>query len=64
MTSKVGLALAVLGAALLLTAPANASVTGTVILEGSDAIGFHCPIGNAGACTYRDQVWTALGGSA
>jgi hypothetical protein len=36
---------------------------GTVILEGSDAIGFHCPLGQTGACTYRDQVWSAIGGA-
>src|SRR5690242_4888317 len=36
---------------------------GTVILEGSDAIGFHCPLGQVGACTYRDQVWSAIGGA-
>ena len=35
----------------------------TVILEGSDAIGFHCPLGSAGGCTYRDQVWSAIGGA-
>lgn len=35
----------------------------TVILEGSDAIGFHCPEGEAGGCTYRDQVWSAIGGA-
>ena len=35
----------------------------TLILEGSDAIGFHCPGGQAGACTYRDQVWSAIGGA-
>jgi hypothetical protein len=35
----------------------------TVILEGSDAIGFHCPLSNAGACTYRDQAWSAIGGA-
>jgi len=35
----------------------------TVILEGSDAIGFHCPEGNASACTYTGQVWKALDGS-
>src|SRR2546430_2273317 len=41
-------------------APAQA---GTIILEGSDAIGFHCNAGgDVGACTYRDQVWTAIGG--
>lgn len=37
---------------------------GTVILEGSDAIGFHCQQElEASACQYRDQVWTAIGGS-
>lgn len=36
---------------------------GTIILEGSDAIGFHCPLGEVGACTYADQVWSAIGGS-
>jgi hypothetical protein len=36
---------------------------GTVILEGSDAIGYHCGIGETGACVYRDQAWTAIGGS-
>ena len=35
----------------------------TVILEGSDAIGFHCSFGSGPACTYRDQVWTAIGGA-
>ncbi len=39
--------------------PAHA---GTVILEGSDAIGYHSG-GNAYASAYRDQVWTALSGS-
>ena len=35
----------------------------TVILEGSDAIGLHSRGGDAGAITYRDQTWTAIGGS-
>ena len=39
--------------------PANAA--GTVILEGSDSIGLHCPIGNASACAYADQTWSAIG---
>ena len=50
------LALACLGA------PAT-MLAGTVILEGSDAIGFHCPGGNVAACTYTAQVWKALDGS-
>lgn len=42
-------------------APANA---GTIILEGSDAIGLHCTQeSDAGACTYRDEAWHAIGGS-
>jgi hypothetical protein len=36
---------------------------GTVILEGSDAIGFHCPIGEAGACVYQSEAFSAIGGS-
>jgi hypothetical protein len=39
-----------------------AAKAGTVILEGSDAIGYHCPYGETGACTYANQVWTAIGG--
>ena len=43
------------------TQPAQA---GTVILEGSDAIGLHCQQESlVSACTYRDQVWKAIGGS-
>jgi hypothetical protein len=52
---------ALFGVALLLclaAPPAHA----TVILEGSDAIGFHSG-GNAFAAAYRDQVWTAIGGA-
>jgi hypothetical protein len=37
---------------------------GTVILEGSDSIEFHCSeFGVPGACTYEAQVWKALDGS-
>ena len=35
---------------------------GTIILEGSDAIGFHCVEANASACTYESQTWKALSG--
>ncbi len=35
---------------------------GTIILEGSDAIGFHSN-SNAAAGAYRDQVWSAIGGA-
>jgi hypothetical protein len=41
-----------------------AAQAGTVILEGSDAIGLHCTQEHiAGACTYENQVWTAIGAS-
>ncbi|HEY1756027.1 MAG TPA: PEP-CTERM sorting domain-containing protein [Bryobacteraceae bacterium] len=36
---------------------------GTIILEGSDAVGFHCPGGNASACTYTAQLWEAIDGA-
>src|ERR1035438_2387100 len=35
---------------------------GTIILEGSDAIGYHCEGGNASACTYESQTWKAISG--
>ncbi len=53
-------AVSVLGISLV---GAPAARAGTVILEGSDAIGLHCPEGNAFACTYTAQVWKALDGS-
>lgn len=41
----------------------NMAQAGTVILEGSDAITFHCAENStAGACTYASQVWKALEG--
>jgi hypothetical protein len=36
---------------------------GTIILEGSDAVGYHCPTGNASACTYTAQLWEAIDGT-
>lgn len=46
---------------LVLTNKASAE---TVILEGSDAITFHCAQeAVAGACTYAGQVWKALDGA-
>jgi PEP-CTERM motif len=54
---------AAFGAAVMsFAAPAQAG-TGTIILEGSDAIGYHCSAGTPGACTYMNQVWSAIGGS-
>src|SRR5205809_828218 len=42
-----------------------AAQAGNLILEGSDAIGYHCEqTGNASACAYRDQAWSARGGAA
>ncbi|HBK05187.1 MAG TPA: hypothetical protein DDZ81_04915 [Acetobacteraceae bacterium] len=42
----------------------QAARAGTVILEGSDAIGLHCTqTSDAGACAYEQQVWTAIGGT-
>lgn len=35
---------------------------GTVILEGSDSIGFHCGFGQAAACDYTKQTLAAIGG--
>ena len=43
--------------------PTTAAHAGTVILEGSDAIGFHCPFGQTDACNYKEQTFSALGGS-
>ena len=47
----------------LVSALSISTAHATVILEGSDAIGYHSPIGLAGAITYRDQTWSAIGGS-
>lgn len=58
-------ALSVIAATALfcLGAPSRSAQAGTVILEGSDAIGLHCTQeGVPGACTYENQVWSAIGG--
>lgn len=52
----------VAGILFCLGASIQQSHAGTIILEGSDAIGFHSNV-NAFATTYRDQVWSAIGGS-
>jgi len=54
---------AVLAAGWALGGAVTPASAGTVILEGSDAIGFHCPIGNAAACDYMNQTWSAIGGA-
>ena len=48
--------------ALSLAAMSMPAYAGTVILEGSDAIGLHSPF-NASAAAYRDQTFSAIGGS-
>jgi len=57
----------VLQCAVLLCVPlifTNMAHADTVILEGSDAIAFHCGLASvAGACTYAAQVWKALDGA-
>ncbi len=50
-------------AVLLLTGAMIPSANATIILEGSDAIGFHSLLGNSSAIAYRDQTWSAIGGS-
>lgn len=51
-------------AALVAFAFARTGAAQTVILEGSDAIGFHCTqVGEPGACTYEAQTWKALDGA-
>jgi len=54
---------AVAGVILLGSTPVRPASAGTIILEGSDAIGFHCQYGDAGACTYEQQAFQAIGGS-
>ncbi|MEP7185855.1 MAG: PEP-CTERM sorting domain-containing protein [Rhodanobacter sp.] len=52
------------GAALLFfTGAMLQSANATVILEGSDAIGLHSTYGDVNAVAYRDQTWSAIGGS-
>lgn len=50
------------GASLLALAGINVAHA-TIILEGSDSIGYHSRLGDAGAIVYRDQVWSAIGGA-
>jgi hypothetical protein len=62
-TLKSVLASAWAGAIVLcLGATIHPAFAGTVILEGSDAIGYHSG-SVASATAYRDQVWSAIGGS-
>jgi hypothetical protein len=60
--NKLNLACAALTAFGMALAGANSARAGTIILEGSDAIGFHCEGGNASACTYESQTWKAISG--
>jgi len=67
MKTRIALLNGALGTAMALAAatlvPTTAAQAGTVILEGSDAIGFHCPFGQATACQYKEQTFSALGGA-
>lgn len=54
------LAATVFTAFLVLAGFSGSATAGTIILEGSDAIGYHSN-SVTGAATYRDQVWTAIG---
>src|SRR6185312_5773363 len=46
------------------TLAAGSAHAGTIILEGSDAIGLHCTASNdSDACDYEAQVWHALSGN-
>lgn len=39
----------------------SSATAGTIILEGSDAIGLHSRSGDPSAVAYRDQSWKAIG---
>lgn len=56
------LAAAAVAVLMILVGYAGSAAAGTIILEGSDAIGDHSNF-VTGAATYRDQVWTAIGAS-
>jgi len=56
-------ALSAVAVMVCLSMTAQSAPSGTVILEGSDAIGFHCSLGDAAACLYQNQVWSAIGAS-
>ena len=60
LNGSLGTALAFAATAMI---PTTAAHAGTVILEGSDAIGFHCSFGQSAACAYKEQTFSALGGS-
>ncbi len=65
MRSAIMTSLGVLTAALMYAGPGGGTAeAGTVILEGSDAIDFHCNTGTTGAaCDYKNQTWSAIGGA-
>ena len=54
------MAAAAVAAVMIMVGYSGAAAAGTIILEGSDAIGFHSN-SVTGAATYRDQVWRAIG---
>lgn len=53
---------ALVAAVVAMAVAPRAASAGTVILEGSDAVTFHCTGGDTAACPYEAQVWTALDG--
>jgi hypothetical protein len=63
LAARAGIGLAAAVAIICLGANVRSAQAGTVILEGSDAIGYHCPSGESGACTYTAEAFQAIGGS-
>lgn len=62
-TASVAAPVAFAGAMLFGLTPVRSASAGTIILEGSDAIGLHCQYGDTGACIYKQQAFQAIGGS-
>src|SRR5712691_2190245 len=63
LTMRSGKLVCVVALLLCLGATVPQAYAGTIILEGSDAIGLHSRFGDAGAITYRNQTWSAIGGA-
>jgi hypothetical protein len=63
MRSKILIGLIALSIGLVIGQIVEPVQAGTVILEGSDAIGYHSTGGNSGAVIYRDQAFSAIGGA-
>src|SRR5712691_1280615 len=64
LTMRSGKLVFVVALLLCLGATVPQAYAGTIILEGSDAIGLHSQFnGDPGAVAYRDQTWSAIGGA-